>query len=73
MTETFSKSRLQAEAAFSKTQTRTAVQSRVLDERDAAEAARAEKTARLREARLAKEAADRLTAATPPTKRARKS
>ncbi|MBA3448101.1 MAG: hypothetical protein H0T56_10930 [Pseudaminobacter sp.] len=52
------KSREQAEASFSKTQTQFLAQKRITSEHDAASQAREAKTARLREARLEKEASE---------------
>lgn len=57
MSERTSKSRAQAEAAFSKTQTEFLARSRTISEIDAVTNARDEKTARLRQMRLEKEAA----------------
>ena len=59
-------SRDQAESAFSKTQTHSLSLGRIVSEQDAVSRAREEKTARLRELRLEKEAADRLAAAVAP-------
>ncbi len=63
MSEHYSKSRQQAEIAFGKTQSQFFARGQAREELDAIAAARNEKTARLREARLAKEAADRATPA----------
>jgi hypothetical protein len=60
------KSRDQAESAFSKTQTQSLSLGRIVSEQDAASRAREEKTARLKELRLQKEAADQLAAAAAP-------
>lgn len=60
------KSRDQAELAFSKTQTQSLSLGRIISEQDAVSRAREEKTARLREMRLEKEAADQLAAAIAP-------
>ncbi|PTM96205.1 hypothetical protein [Mycoplana dimorpha] len=62
MTQTHSKSRQQAEIAFSKTQSQFFARDRALEEQEAIVRAREEKTLRLREARLAKETHDRSTA-----------
>lgn len=56
MTETHSKSRQTADVAFGKAQSQFAARNRVIEELDLIVVARDEKTARLREARLAKEA-----------------
>ena len=61
------RSRDQAETAFSKTQTQSLSLGRIVSEQDAVSRAREEKTARLRELRLQKEAADQLAAAIAPT------
>ncbi len=71
LTETFSKSRERAEAAFGKTQshvgkTQSNGRSQPVSENDAVVQARDEKTARLRALRMAKEASD--LAAAPPAK-----
>lgn len=50
------KSRDQAETSFSKTQTQSMALNRIISEHDAVSQAREEKTARLRELRLEKEA-----------------
>lgn len=63
MSEQHSKSRHQAELAFGKTQSQFFARRQAFEELDAATAARNEKTARLREARLAKEAEDDLASA----------
>lgn len=55
MTEKHSKSRQQAETAFSKTQSQFLARERALEEIDTIAVARDEKTQRLREARLARE------------------
>ncbi|HEY6633243.1 MAG TPA: hypothetical protein VIZ90_17475 [Rhizobiaceae bacterium] len=60
------KTRDRAEAAFSKTQTQSLSLGRIMSERDAVTLAREEKTARLKELRLEKEAADQLAAAIAP-------
>jgi hypothetical protein len=60
------KSREQAEASFSKTQTQFLTRNRITSEHDAANDARAAKTARLRELRLEKEASE--LAAAPPSR-----
>lgn len=64
MALTFSKSRLQAESAFSKTQTQAIARNRAFEELDSIAAARQEKNARLREARLAKEQQEEIAANT---------
>ncbi|HEV2502092.1 MAG TPA: hypothetical protein VGV39_03410 [Mesorhizobium sp.] len=51
-----------AETSFSKTQTQHLALNRILSERDAVSQAREEKTARLRELRLAKEAEELMAA-----------
>lgn len=56
MTESFSKNRERAEAAFSLTQTQHLSRSRIVSEMDAVAAARDEKTARLRALRLEQDA-----------------
>ncbi len=71
LTVNTNKSREQAEAAFSKTQTQTLARSRMQSEHDAVSNARDEKTARLRQLRLEKEAADALLPPAP-SKRATK-
>lgn len=58
MTEKHSKSRQQAETAFSKTQSQFLARERALEEIDTIAVAREEKTLRLREARLAREQQD---------------
>lgn len=67
--DNISKSRERAEAAFGKVQSEFTSRSRVLDEHDAVVQARDEKTARLRELRLAKEAST--PAVVKPAKRVR--
>lgn len=62
MTANSKKSRDQAETSFSKTQTQSMALNRIISEHDAVSQAREEKTARLRELRLEKEA-EELTAA----------
>ncbi len=62
MTQTFSKSRAQAEAAFAKAQSPFFSRSQGLEENEAIAHARDEKTARLRAAREAKESKDQATA-----------
>ncbi|MCX5517733.1 hypothetical protein OSH10_04735 [Kaistia defluvii] len=61
MTETSSKSRQTADLAFGKVQSQFVARKRVFDELDLIVVARDEKTLRLREARLAKEAQDQLS------------
>ncbi|PLP55591.1 hypothetical protein CYK37_29575 [Mesorhizobium loti] len=62
MTANSKKSHDQAEASFSKTQTQSLALNRILSERDAVSQAREEKTARLRELRLGKEAEELVAA-----------
>ena len=62
MTEAHSKSRQQAEIAFSKEQTQFFAKNNAVEELDSVAQARDAKTVRLREARLAKELADRMSA-----------
>jgi hypothetical protein len=62
MTDNSKKSREQAEMSFSKTQTQSLALNRILSEHDAVSQAREEKTARLRELRLEKEAEELATA-----------
>ena len=64
MTQTHSRSRQQAEVAFGKTQTEFFARGQAMDALDSMTAARNEKTARLREARKAKELIDRLSTTT---------
>jgi hypothetical protein len=72
MTQTLSKSRERAETAFARTQTQFFARGEAVAEMDAIVSARESKTARLREARLAKEEHDRATAtATMIAKRAK--
>lgn len=56
MTQTYSKSRQQAEIAFGNAQSQFFARNQAAEEIDAAEQALREKTARLRAARLAREA-----------------
>ncbi|MBB3320064.1 MULTISPECIES: hypothetical protein [unclassified Rhizobium] len=58
MTETYSKSRQQAEIGFGKIKAEFFSKNSVREELQSAEQAREEKTLRLREARLAKEQAE---------------
>lgn len=67
MTE-HSKSRVQAEAAFLKTQTQSLSRNRVLSETENLNQERDAKTARLKEQRLRKEADERAGGATVPSK-----
>lgn len=53
-----SKSRQQAESAFSKAQSQFLARNRIIEEIDTTTKARADKTARLKDARLAREAND---------------
>jgi len=62
MTETYSKSRQRAETIFGNLQTEFFAKNNAAEELDSAAKARDAKTVRLREARLAKEQADRLSA-----------
>ena len=62
MTETYSKSRQQAETAFGNLQTEFFAKSNAAEELASIAQARDAKTARLREARLAKEQAGRASA-----------
>lgn len=62
MTETYSKSRQQAEVAFGKAQTEFFARGQAVEVLDSIAQARDEKTLRLREARKAKELHDRLSA-----------
>ncbi|WP_083931020.1 hypothetical protein [Kaistia granuli] len=66
MTETHNQSRQTAEVAFGKVQSQSVARRRVFEELDLLVVARDEKTVRLREARLAKEAQDRLA---PPARK----
>ena len=66
MTDNSKRSRDQAESMFSKTQTQALSLGRIISEQDAVSRARDEKTARLRELRLEKEAADQLAVAIAP-------
>ncbi|OLP57949.1 hypothetical protein BJF93_14040 [Xaviernesmea oryzae] len=70
MTETYSKTRQQAEIAFGKTQTQAVARERAFEELDSIAVARDEKTRRLRDARLARDQQD--TASRPGAKRASK-
>lgn len=63
MTKIHSRSRQQAEAAFGKIQTEFFARGQAMGALDSIALARDEKTARLREARKAKELVDRLSAA----------
>jgi hypothetical protein len=73
MSDTPSKSREQAESAFGKTQSQFLARNRIISEHDAVVQARDEKTARLRELRMAKEASDLANPKPAPlTKRASK-
>ena len=62
MTQTHSKSRQQAEIAFGNVQSQFFGRGNAVEERDVTIQAREDKTARLREARLAKETQDRSNA-----------
>ena len=59
MTQTHSRSRQQAESAFTKVQSQFLTRDRAVEELDTIVQAREEKTLRLKEARLAKELQDR--------------
>jgi hypothetical protein len=72
MSQTYSKSRERAEIAFADTQSQFFARNRASEELDAIVQAREDKTARLREARLAKELADGTAATTASAKRAGK-
>ncbi len=61
MTETYSKSRQQAETAFGSLQTEFFAKNNAAEELRSVAQARDAKTVRLREARLAKEQADRIS------------
>ena len=61
MTETYSKSRQQAETAFGNLQTQFLAKNNATEELQSVAQARDAKTLRLREARLAKEQADRIS------------
>lgn len=63
-----SKSRIQADAAFLKTQTQSLSRNRIASETDSVTQARDANTARLKEQRLHKEALDRAAAAAAPPK-----
>lgn len=67
-----SKSREHAELAFSDVQSQFFGRGNAVEEIDHVTRSREEKTSRLREARLAKEEADRLIAATKPAVKTRK-
>ncbi|MCV3738681.1 hypothetical protein OCK02_21035 [Rhizobium sp. TRM96647] len=62
MTETYSKSRQQADAAFGNLQTEFFAKNNAAEELQSVAQARDAKTIRLREARLAKKQADRISA-----------
>jgi hypothetical protein len=62
MTETYSKSRQHAETAFGHLQTEFFAKNNAAEELESVAQARDAKTFRLREARLAKEQADRISA-----------
>lgn len=68
MNEQISKTRLQADAALLKAQSKTMNRDRILSETEILVRKRDANTARLRELRLSKEAADRLEAPPAPTK-----
>lgn len=71
LTENSTKTRDQAETAFSRTQTQFMARNRTISEIDAVAAERDAKTLRLRELRLEKEAAAAVNAA-KPKKRAKR-
>nr|WP_316655392.1 hypothetical protein [uncultured Gellertiella sp.] len=73
MAQNFGKAREQAETAFGKTQSQFMARDRILSEQDALVQARDEKTARLRELRMAKEASATPATATPKRSAKRKS
>ncbi len=73
MTETYSKSRQQAEIAFGAAQSQFFAKDHAVDELNSIAQARDEKTLRLREARLAKELQDSNTPRPTPSKRVKKS
>ncbi|TWF43320.1 hypothetical protein [Neorhizobium alkalisoli] len=74
MTETYSKSRQQAETAFGDLQTQFFAKNNAAEELQSVAQARGAKTLRLREARLAREQADRMSAtSTLLTKRSKAS
>jgi len=62
MTQTHSRSRERADSAFTKVQSQFLARNRAVEELDTVVHAREEKTSRLKEARLAKEADDRARA-----------
>jgi len=62
MTQTHSRSREQAESAFTKVQSQFLARNRAVEELDTIVQAREEKTSRLKEARLARELEDRARA-----------
>ncbi|MGZ2442831.1 hypothetical protein [Sinorhizobium medicae] len=62
MAQTFSKTRQRAESAFNKVQSQFFARGQAVEEQDFVAQARDAKTARLREARLAKESGDRARA-----------
>jgi hypothetical protein len=69
MTETYSKRRQQAELAFGNVQMQFFAKDRAKEELESVAQSRDAKTLRLREARLAKELADRAVATTSSAKR----
>lgn len=72
MNEQISRARLQADAAMLKAQSKSMNRERVLSEAELLMRERDAKTARLRELRLNREAADRLEPAPVPAKKIRK-
>lgn len=73
MTETYSKSRQQAEIEFGAAQSQFFAKGHAVDELNSIARARDEKTLRLREARLAKELEDGGPPSKKPSKRVKKS
>lgn len=72
MSESHSRQRQQAEDAFGRTQSPRNARDRAFDEIDAVKAAAEEKTSRLREARLTKEAQGKAKAAGKPAAKRRR-
>lgn len=67
MTHTSSRSRAQAEIAFAEAQSQFLARKRPVDELDAIAQARAQKTLRLKAARMARDLSERATVAAPPS------
>lgn len=67
MTQTSSRSREQAEIAFAEAQSQFLARERPVDELDAIAQARAEKTLRLKTARIARDLKERARVAAPPS------